>query len=316
VTVFGESAGSIDILHLMASPLTKGLFQRAIAESGAPMQGMPHQAAAESTGVKLATALGIEPGAGALAALRARSASDLEAAAGRLLLAGQFSPQPIVDGWVLADVTGHVFDKGRQLPVPLLIGSNALEMTSLQFYLPRVERTPAGYRHWLDQTVGPAAPRMAEWYPAPSGAEVEGAVLKLVTNSLFTCPSRMAARSVSNAGQSVYLYQFTRVLPGGEKLGAYHAAEIGYVFGNRMAWLPHEAVDDKLSDVMGRYWTQFAATGNPNGSGLPEWPAYTMKTDQHLELGSDVKVGSGLLREPCDVFEQGLRAQWQTGGTR
>ena len=109
---------------------------------------------------------------------------------------------------------------------------------------------------------------------------------------------------------------FTRVLPGGEKLGAYHAAEIGYVFGNRMAWLPHEPVDDTLSDAMAGYWTQFAATGNPNRNGLPEWPAYAATTDQHLELGSEVKVGSGLVHEACDVVDQGLRAQWQTGGTK
>ena len=316
VTVFGESAGAIDIMHLMASPLSAGLFHRAIAESGAPMQAMAGAAQAESVGVKLASTLGIDPGPGALGALRARPAGEIEAAAGRMMLAGQYVPGPVVDGWVLPAMTGRAFAAGRQTPVPLLLGTNALEMTSLQFYLPPIPRTIAGFRRWLDQTFGPAAPRIAELYPTPSDADVARSLATVVTHQFFTCPTRLAARAMANVGRPAYLYQFTRVLPGGEKLGAYHAAEIGYVFGNRMAWLPHEPVDDTLSDAMASYWTQFAATGNPNRAGLPEWPAYAATTDQHLELGSEVEVGSGLVHEACDVVDQGLRAQWQTGGTK
>ncbi len=309
VTAFGESAGAIDIIGLMASPLSKGLFHRVIAESGPPMGAVQTLSDAEEAGKRVSKALGADAGADPLRALRDRPAAELLATADRLLLAGQYSNGPIIDGWVLTAVPGRVFDSGRALPVPLLIGSNALEMTSLRFYMPRFERTVEGYQGWLKQ-FGPAAGKIGELYPATGPAAVEPASLRLMTDLTFTCPSRFAARAVAKAGHPVYLYQFTRVLPGGESMGAYHAAELGYVFGTKLVWLPREKVDDELTTIMGQYWTQFAATGDPNRSGLPTWPAYSVTRDEHQELGSRVMSGTGLNREACDVVDQGLRAQW------
>jgi para-nitrobenzyl esterase len=302
VTVFGESAGSIDILSLMASPASEGLFHRAIAQSGAPMGSTPRLAQAESQGAALAQGLGRDA-AGAVAALRAKSAAEL------LELGDRFVASPTVDGWLLPDPPGRAFAKGRQRRVPLLIGTNAREMTTLRYYLPKLQGTK-GYRAWLGMTGGPAADRLAALYPAETDAAVEGAMIDATTDVFFTCPARFAAASQAAAGAPTYLYQFTRVLPGGESLGAYHAAEIQYVFGNPLAWLPREAVDDRLTAAMGRYWIGFATTGKPAGAGLPEWPGYDRESDRYLELGPVIGPKTGLRKEACDIVIGRLPALW------
>jgi para-nitrobenzyl esterase len=242
--------------------------------------------------------------------MRARPAAEIVTAINGLLLAGKYSPGPTVDGWVLPDATGRIFARGKQLRVPLMIGSNAREMTTLRVYLPRVDKTPEAYRAWLTTTVGPAAPQVEALYPAKAAADVEGAVIDFSTDLFFTCPARFAARSTAKAGAPVYLYWFTRVRPGGQSLGAYHAGEINYVFGTQEAWLPREAVDDSLADAMQRYWVAFATTGRPAAKGLPEWPRYTEAGDQHLELGPTIGPKPGLRREACDIVEPGIKLQW------
>jgi len=208
------------------------------------------------------------------------------------------------------DAPGRVFATGRQQKVPLLIGSNAREMTTLRYYLPPVERTVAGYRKWLQATAGAQAPELEKLYPAAADADVEGALIDATTDLLFTCPSRFAARANEAAGQPAYQYQFVRVLPGGQSLGAYHAAEIGYVFGVKLGWLPREPVDDVLSGAMSRYWVAFATTGKPEVAGLPPWPRATAATDQYLELGPKIEVKTGLKRATCDRLDPLLPALW------
>jgi para-nitrobenzyl esterase len=125
---------------------------------------------------------------------------------------------------------------------------------------------------------------------------------KLVTDYFFTCPARLAARSMANGKAPAYLYHFTRVLPRGEKLGAYHAAELGHVFDTQPSWLPKERVDDSVTAVMGGYWTAFAKSGLPEVEGLPRWAPYSADADQYLELGDRVGLGSGLKREACHLM--------------
>jgi len=310
ITVFGESAGSIDLLHLMASPLAVGLFHRAIAQSGAPMAALPRRSAAEAEGVRLGERLAPEAGAARLAALRALPADQVREAAEALMAERKFTAGPILDGWVLPDVTGRRFDQGHALALPLLIGSNAREMTTLRYYLPAVEKTVAGYRSYLTGMLGPMAERLLTLYPAATDDAVDDAVIDLTTDLYFTCPSRFAARAVGRHGQPAWLYHFERVRPGGETLGAYHAAEISYVFGTPEEWLPNTEVDRRLSDTMMAYWTRFAATGDPNGPGLPAWPRHDPQTDQHLVLGDELTIGSGLDAEACNLVDFGTRALW------
>ncbi len=310
VTVFGESAGSINVIHLMASPQSKGLFHRAIAQSGVPMAAMAPLKMAEMAGAGVAKMLNADP-SNVLQSLRAASTQEVLAAGTRAIASGQLMG-PIVDGWLLPDMTVRLFEAGKQLAVPLLVGSNALEMSTLRTYLPRFEQTPAGYQKWVGQTFAAAAPKVLELFPVASADDLEPKFLEVVTDLLFGCPTRIAVRAMAARSSPVYLYQFTRVLPGGEKLGAYHAMEIPYAFGNRLAWMPREATDERLSATMMEYWTRFAATGNPNGGREMKWPAYSPESDQSLELGSTLRVVTGLKKSVCDVIEPVMRAGWAT----
>ena len=127
---------------------------------------------------------------------------------------------------------------------------------------------------------------------------------------VFTCTSRMAARATARAGTPAYLYQFTRVPPGGESLGAYHGVDITYVFGTRRPWLPQQPVDGRLAGAMQRYWLAFAASGKPSAEGLPEWPAYDVESDRYLDLGAVIDAKAGLRRAGCDVMEMLYPALW------
>ncbi len=320
VTVFGESAGSMDVMHLMASPLATGLFHRAIGQSGAPLAGAATLKQGEARGERLAKWLGVEGDVDVTGALRMKDADEI-------VRADADVPSPsgssiwtsaatvIVDGWVLPEPTGRVFATGAQQAVPLLVGSTADEFASLRYYLPSIERSVDAYQSWVSQTFGLLASWLIDLYPATADEEVDQTLISLMTDLTFTCLSRFAASTMPAAGTKAYLYHFTRALPGpgGEKLGAFHGFDIGYVFDTRADWFPLEQKDRVLTDAMAGYWTEFAATGDPNRKGSPEWPAYTAETDLHLELGSEIRVAAGLKKRQCDAVD-GAFAVLRGGG--
>jgi para-nitrobenzyl esterase len=312
VTVFGESAGSIDLVHLMASPMSKGLFDRAIAESGSPMARMPNVQSAGALGRMFAKALNVDSTGDVLAALRAKPAAEILAAQDDfpaiVLAAG-----PVVDGWVFTDMTARIFERGEQADVPMIIGSNAFEMTTLRSYVPRFPRTVAGYRQWVGGTLGSATDAVLAHYTPASDAAVEETALHLLTELFMTCPVRIAARAMQRAGRKTYRYYFTRIMPGGESLGAYHGSEIGYVFGTKLSWLPTSPADERLSQTMMGYWTRFAATGDPNGAGAPMWPALDGAREAYLELGDTVAAHDNLKKDACDAMDTPLKAQFSGG---
>jgi para-nitrobenzyl esterase len=199
---------------------------------------------------------------------------------------------------------------GRARRVPLLVGSNALEASTLRDLLPRIDRTVDAYRSWLTTTLGAAAGTVASLHPAATDAAVEPALMVLITDALGTCSARFAARTMAAAGAPACRYYFSRVHPGGERLGAYHGMEIQYVFGSFDPLLPYDDTDRRLSNAMMRYWTQFAATGNPNGGDLPPWPAYAADTDGHLELGTSIVADRALKTELCDIADRRWSLQW------
>lgn len=309
VTVFGESAGSIDIIHMMASPLAQGLFHRVIAESGSPMGRMPNAETAAMTGVRFAKALGVDTTGNVAQQLRSKSAAEVLKVQDDLPGA-VLASSPVVDGWVFRDMTARVFERGEQIKVPMIIGSNALEMTTLRAYIPAFPRTPQGYRMWAAQALGAQTDSVIRHYPAADAASVEIAVLRLTTELFMTCPVRIATRAMARAGSPTYRYYFTRVMPGGESLGAYHASEIGYVFGSKVAWLPTSAADDRLSATMMGYWTRFAATGDPNAPNATAWPRSDGTRDAYLEFGDTVRAGEGLKKSECDAMDGPLKSQY------
>jgi para-nitrobenzyl esterase len=269
-TIFGESAGSWAVNVLVASPLTKGLFQRAIGESGGNFATMTKLADLEKSGAR----------AGSIQDLRAKSADDV------LKVTGQFSVN--VDGWLLPTDVMTIYEKGQQNDVPVLIGSNADEGTA--FMPPKVTLT--SFEANAKQNFGANAEKFLKIYPATSDEEAWKASAAFMRDRTFGLQMRTWARLQTKTGKShAYLYYFSRVPPGPRSAhyGAYHASEISYVFGTgdivRRSW---PDPDHKLSETMSSYWVNFATTGNPNGKGLPAWPAYDEKKDLAMEFGYEV----------------------------
>ncbi len=310
VTVYGQSAGANNIVHLMASPLSTGLFHRAIAQSGAPMDALASQQSAMTLGSLFAMAIGVPPLGDELQALRDVTAADVIQAQSVFLKSGIFGP--IVDGLVLKKMTARIFDERRQQRIPLMLGSTALEMSTLRNAMPPFPRTVDGYRRWVADTFGSGRDSLLALYPAANDGAVDLASRRLVTDFYFTCQTRMAARAVSAANIPAYLYLFTRVPPGEDALGAYHAADIEYVFNASVPSPRREAADSVLAEQMVGYWVQFAATGNPNRSGLTEWPMHRVADDNYQELGSTIAARTGLGAAMCGLMEPVLRKLWRT----
>jgi para-nitrobenzyl esterase len=123
---------------------------------------------------------------------------------------------------------------------------------------------------------------------------------------------------MERTGEPVHFYEFSRTVqaPGGELLGAFHAAELSYVWNNLAVetWVPHQPSDQELADTMSAAWVRFATTGDPNGGGLPTWPLYDSDGEEFLEFGNTVAAGSGVRSGYCEIFDE-LQAIWMAGGS-
>jgi para-nitrobenzyl esterase len=278
VTIGGESAGSISVSALMASPLSRGLIAGAIGESGAlfaPIAPLP-RAEAEQQGEIFA----MHVGADSLAALRALPAQTLlKASAG----GNAPSAMPDIDGYFLDEAPAVTFARGAQAHVPLLLGSNSQE----GFYTAIFKQqspTPVHYRAALSRLFGKQAARALALYPGGNRAEVERSATALAGDMFIAHTTWRWMEWQRRTGKApVYFYYFAQPRPAkrhpapGEKPdpGAVHSGEIEYALGNLdsnrvYAWTP---TDHTVSRVMEGYFAQFIKTGNPNGSGLPAWPA-------------------------------------------
>ncbi len=308
VTIFGESAGSSAVNFLMASPLAKGLFQRVIGESGANFGRHSTLAEAEKEGAAVATRIG----APSIAAMRAKSADDLQKVQGAF--------RATVDGWFLPQDVATIFAQGKQSDVPVIAGYNHDESRTLQPW-----PANANLKTFLDQThrrYGSFAGEFLKLYPAASDAEAADAHYTSTRDQGMGWEMRTWVREQTKSGKSpAYLYFFTRIPPGpnAERYRAYHAAEIQYVFGNLNAKRPWEDADRKVSDAMSSYWVNFATTGNPNGKGLLKWPTYDAKSDPSMVFGDTIQVQHDVNKAGLDFFDRFFgseNASRTTGGTR
>jgi para-nitrobenzyl esterase len=270
----------------------------------------------EDQGVALASKVGCGNDSETLGKLRAVTADEILANSGdRYAFTGRegFRTWPVVDGWLLPDAPMTLFEAGQQHDVPLIVGSNADEMAI--FPMPEAKgASAAAYRLFVGATFPRHVDEVTAIFPAAGPAQVERAVVELLTVYNFTAAARGYARGMRGVPANAYLYVFTRVPPFARGKGAYHALEIPYVFNrlrrSRLADISadsadtFEEADQRLSDAMASYWVRFAATGDPNLERLPAWPVYTAENDAYLELGTTIAVGRSYRSERCDLIDR------------
>jgi para-nitrobenzyl esterase len=305
VMIFGESAGATNVAYLMSSPLASGLFHRALLQSGGyAVSEYRTLAEVETMGEQFVEVLRIEDSDQILADLRRARPEDL--LRGALEEYPGWNSIPSIDGWVIEEAPARVFDDGDHVSVPMLIGFNSDEWTTLGRYSPEV--TLEDFRQAIRSSFGDLAERALEIYPASTDTEAAEATYTWQTDSAFACPSRFIADRVARTSERVFFYEFSRRLsaPGGDELGAYHGAETAYVMNNLAleTWVPRDDHDQSLAELMSDYWVRFAATGDPNGEDLPLWPAYSAETGTFLELGDEIEAGAGVRTDACDLYDE------------
>jgi len=308
-------------MSTMLVPQAEGLFHRAISESdwiygwdrglSEAVRGMP---SAEAGGARVADLLEVT----SLAEMRAAPAAEVL----EVFRQVEYSPftregygwGPNVDGHVIPDDPVAMYESGRQHDVPLIVGMNGNEGSLFTRGLGIDE---VGEFEALVRSAYPAhADQLLELYAVSSDAEAPAGIDHLVHDMYFAGPVRLHARAHASVSSPAWLYHFVRVPPTawGGTMGSHHTAEIRYVFGNLTGpgtYAPPLAeegeapspVDLSISDAMMRYWVQFATTGDPNVDGLPGWPEYDPASDQHLEIGEQIRGGHGAHRAGGELFD-------------
>ncbi|HTM80952.1 carboxylesterase/lipase family protein [Asticcacaulis sp.] len=303
VTIFGHSAGGQDVGLMLASPLARGLFHKAIEESGTPQFGFAPRTLVqnEALGIRLAEQFSQEPadGAKALAGLRHAPAMALQQAGDKLspLMedAGFIWDQGTVDGYILPKSPAEIFKAGEGAKVPLIIGVSARELmladVSASLYGAIATRFGADrgkalrfYKLDIDKT--------------PKRDEVLGDVpLQLSTDLMLRCPADWMARQVTAAGQQAWLYQLD--IDADPKADVHHGSELSFVFNDR----PKGVKEDHWPRLMD-YWVQFAKTGDPNRKGLDDWPHYGRKGSYIEFTRKGSQTEDGMRSDICALLDR------------
>jgi para-nitrobenzyl esterase len=299
VTIFGESAGGSSVTHLMVSPLSSGLFHRAIAQSGGGFNTPPHLREAGAVGARSkqdeGVAFAAEHGCTSLSELRALPVETLLQRPGDR----DSTLGPFVDGTVIPAEIGVVFSRGEQHDVPFLLGSNSYE-GSIAVTFGGTPETVFGLLG------GELLRQLREAYRVDDDKLLAA---QLWGDASFVAPARFLARNMSRVESPAFLYHFTYVVSGrrGTVPGAAHGTDVPFVFRaiDRIGLLRGlvNTQDVAMASLISAYWVQFAKTGDPNGAGRPHWPAYEPGADVLLELGEEVTARTGFARERLDILE-------------
>jgi|SRR6266404_2374533 len=312
ITVFGQSAGAQDTSLLMTSPLSKDLFQRAIAQSGSSFNPpLPSLSDAEHSGEKLAATLKAPTGDSAIKYLRQLSKEELLKS-----VAGQDPKQlplvgPNIDGWVIRRSPAEVFALGQQSSIPMIIGTTTREFG--------MSASPDELRKMIQNVTGSFASRALSLYGLAGDGQgtadpIYGpAADQWFADLVFRCPVATQAAWHKSAHRPTYQYELARAIPGQEAQGSVHSADLPYVFG----FYPKTGnisgnfgeTDYKLASLIERYWTNFATNGNPNSGTIPNWPEFG-SSQTFIEFTQDGRVvtnSDGLRRPQCDLYREVLK---------
>ncbi len=313
VTIFGQSAGGTDVCLLQSSPLAEGLIDGVIGQSPGCIKLDIELEQGHASGSAYAERLGVSGGgAEALSELRAIPAERLIATPGG-------TTGPLIDGWVVPGRPYDMLESGDQNRIPVMVGGLAEEYYGLQHTAgPIIE---ADLDNYLENAFGGEAAQVKSLYPEALDLSPLDARKEIMGDNAFLLASRMWGRLVSERGNNAYVYFFTRPAPvfrlyvhedpdltgnGGQRLfGAYHSGELAYVFDNLdLVGLDWDAGDRALAEIVADYWVNFAATGDPNGPGLPEWPAYEPEADVVQILDTEVRATVHPKSERLEYLEE------------
>jgi para-nitrobenzyl esterase len=306
VLIGGDSAGAVDVCSLLASPLAKGLFARALMESGGCSQ--PSLSAAEAFGetiVETAGCAGAPDVAGCLRALSAEALTSAVPSRSNVSSSAGQAYSPNVDGFALDTSPESALSAGTHHHVPFLIGANSDETALDAPALP----TDAAYQAAiLAQFGGTLGPRVLAQYPASAFASPQKAYVAATTDARWVCPSRRIARAAAGSqSEPVFRYFFTKSLDStfAAPLGAYHSLELPFAFGtlDKFPGFTPSVRELALSSAMNAYWARFAANGDSNGAGAPLWPRYESALDPYLDLDNTIFSGAGVRTARCDFWD-------------
>jgi para-nitrobenzyl esterase len=325
VTVVGESAGGISVNALLSSPRGKGLFDKAIVQSGGGRSflagrrraggDLPGAPSAETLGVQFAQTLGVTGEDGpALAVLRAKSAQqitgDLSMATLAFFPARAYFAGPVIDGRLLAEPAEAVFARGGQHRVPLIVGATDGDLS-----LDAAPTKDAAFAPF-----GPDAAAARAAYDPDGAADLKALNAAIGADRNMIEPARFVARAMAARGAPTYAFRFAYVpgpRRGKSQFGAEHASDVAFAFDQLRSQYGEQATteDEVVADTMAEYWTNFAKRGAPNGAGLPEWPAITRSAEPLLVFRADGRIlaGDDPFRARLDVTEA---AAWRSSEVR
>lgn len=302
VTIFGESAGSFDVCAHMVSPLSRGLFHRAISQSGGCSIGVRTTAEATAAADAVSAAVGCDVAANELACLRAVPVPELLDAAAGPAEGSEVDLGVSVDGGFLPLHPRALLDAGEIPKVPWMLGANA-EEGSIFFIGSTPITTDAEYQAELFLRYGAFAPEIAAVYPSNLFASPQDALIRVMGDSALVCSTYDVARRVGDAKKKAFAYHFARVPPLSFiallDLGAFHGLEIAYVFGSIE---PPSSVDAYLGEKMREYWTNFARKGKPKAKKAKGWPRFKSKSWKMLGFLSEPMKVKDLRRSQCEFW--------------
>ena len=311
VTVMGESAGAISIGTLLAMPAARGLFHRAILDSGAPSLGPPTRADATRLALGVVDELGV--GASELAGLPIDRLIAVQEGLGRSLGLAAFAPY--VDGTTVPQLPIDLIRGGSAAGIPLLLGTNRDEWTLFEVLLGEV--TVEAFHAPLRARLGPLLDPLLDVYrDMQPDRSLKRAWVDLISELVFRIPAIQLAEVQSGLGAPVYMYRFDWKSPAfGGRLGAGHALELPFVWNRLDLPMAPVLLGDRLmqlqplANAMHRTWAQFIRTGNPDGGGLPAWPRYTTERRPTLLIDRESHVAY----DPAGVARAAWPAVWPAG---